>query len=277
LENRKPKKVEKQQNKRGEADMTRSRGDEEATEQRTRPGTADFRRRLAASRPSPPSPSSIPFTGHRRRRRRITGVGSGSVEELDPASRGTRPGLCRRRSVTTLGPGTRGSTFTFFNPLHRRSGGRRAVAGVGSGRPAAWEARRTTEELDLMIRGGGERKGTPDLGEERQRRRGQQQIYTSGGGKAREAKMMLQASRSALMIVRRSPHGGVVEVASPSPPLVHLSRVVPVFGALLIDELMAFLPDVICIFYLDVIKEFQTHCYIHIFVDWIKEVVVVVV
>jgi hypothetical protein len=43
--------------------------------------------------------------------------------------------------------------------------------------------------------------------------------------------------------------GGVVEVASP--PLVHLNRAVPTFGALRIDEFTAFLLDVICIFYLE--------------------------
>jgi hypothetical protein len=51
---------------------------------------------------------------------------------------------------------------------------------------------------------------------------------------------------------------------------------VPAFNALRIDELTAFLLDVICLFYLDVIWEFNTHCYIHVFDKWIKEVVVVV-
>jgi hypothetical protein len=69
--------------------------------------------------------------------------------------------------------------------------------------------------------------------------------------------------------------GGVVEVASP--PLVHLTRVGPAFGALHVDELTTFLLDVICIFYLDVVWEVHTHCYVHVFIEWIKEVVVVVV
>jgi hypothetical protein len=69
--------------------------------------------------------------------------------------------------------------------------------------------------------------------------------------------------------------GGVVEVAFP--PLVRLYLTVPAFGVLRIDELMAFIVDVICIFYLDVVWEFNTHCYVHIFVEWIKEVVIVVV
>jgi hypothetical protein len=70
-------------------------------------------------------------------------------------------------------------------------------------------------------------------------------------------------------------HGGVVEVASP--PLVCLDRAVPAFTALLIDELTVFLLDVICVFYLDVFWEFNTHCYVHVFIEWIKEIVIVVV
>jgi hypothetical protein len=69
--------------------------------------------------------------------------------------------------------------------------------------------------------------------------------------------------------------GAVVRVATP--PLVRPDRAVPVFGALRIDELATFLLDAICIFYLDVVWEVNTHCYIHIFVEWIKEVVVVVI
>jgi hypothetical protein len=68
--------------------------------------------------------------------------------------------------------------------------------------------------------------------------------------------------------------GGVVEVATPL--LVRLDRAVPAFGALRIDEPMAFLLDVICVFYLDV-WEFTIHCYVQIFVEWIKEVIIVVV
>jgi hypothetical protein len=69
-------------------------------------------------------------------------------------------------------------------------------------------------------------------------------------------------------------HGGVIEVAALL--LVRLDRVVLAFGALHIDEFTAFLLDVTCIFYLDVVWEFNTHCYVHIFVDWIKEVVIIV-
>jgi hypothetical protein len=69
--------------------------------------------------------------------------------------------------------------------------------------------------------------------------------------------------------------GGVVEVASPL--LVRLDRVVPALGALHIDEPMVFLLDVICVFYLDVGWGFTIHCCIHIFVEWIKELAVVVV
>jgi hypothetical protein len=69
--------------------------------------------------------------------------------------------------------------------------------------------------------------------------------------------------------------GAVIRVATP--PLVRLDHVVPTFSALHIDELTAFLLDVICIFYLDVVWQFNTHCCIHIFVKWIKEVVDIVV
>jgi hypothetical protein len=51
----------------------------------------------------------------------------------------------------------------------------------------------------------------------------------------------------------------------------------PAFNTLRIDHLIAFLLDVICIFYLDVIWEFNTRCCVHIFIEWIKEVVIVVV
>jgi hypothetical protein len=70
-------------------------------------------------------------------------------------------------------------------------------------------------------------------------------------------------------------HGGVVEVAAPL--LVCLDHVVLAFGALRIDELTTFPLDVICIFYLDVVWEFNTHCYVHVFVEWIKEVVIIVI
>jgi hypothetical protein len=70
-------------------------------------------------------------------------------------------------------------------------------------------------------------------------------------------------------------HGGVVEIAAPL--LVHLDCAVSAFGTLHMDELTAFLLDVICIFYLDVVWEFNTHCCVHVFAEWIKEVVVVVV
>jgi hypothetical protein len=84
------------------------------------------------------------------------------------------------------------------------------------------------------------------------------------------------ALSSCLQVVERDLiMGGVVEVASP--PLVHLTRVGPAFGALHVDELTTFLLDVICIFYLDVVWEVHTHCYVHVFIEWIKEVVVVVV
>jgi hypothetical protein len=69
--------------------------------------------------------------------------------------------------------------------------------------------------------------------------------------------------------------GGDVEVAAPL--LVHLNHTVPTLGTLRINEPTMFLLDVICIFYLDVIWEFNTHCCVHVFVEWIKEVVIVVV
>jgi hypothetical protein len=59
--------------------------------------------------------------------------------------------------------------------------------------------------------------------------------------------------------------GGVVEVAAPL--LVHFDHVVPMLGTLHIDEPTVFLLGVICVFYLDV----------HVFVEWIKDVVIVVV
>jgi hypothetical protein len=78
LEKRKAKKVEKQQNKGGGADLMASRGAEEAGEQRRQPDLAPLAR-VAATRPSPPSPSSIPITGHRRGRRKVAGIGSGGT------------------------------------------------------------------------------------------------------------------------------------------------------------------------------------------------------
>jgi hypothetical protein len=69
--------------------------------------------------------------------------------------------------------------------------------------------------------------------------------------------------------------GGVVEVAAPLQ--VRLHRAVLALGVLRIDEPTAFLLDVIYVFYLDVGWGFTIHCYIHIFVEWIKEVVVVVI
>jgi hypothetical protein len=75
--------------------------------------------------------------------------------------------------------------------------------------------------------------------------------------------------------VAKVTRGGVVEVAAPL--LVRLDRVAPTFGARRIDEFTAFLLDVICIFYLDVVWELNTHYYIHIFIKRIKEVVIVVI
>jgi hypothetical protein len=69
--------------------------------------------------------------------------------------------------------------------------------------------------------------------------------------------------------------GGVVEVAALM--LVCLDRAVPAFGALRIDEPTAFLLNIICILYLDVVWGFTIHCYVHVFVEWINEVVIVVV
>jgi hypothetical protein len=69
--------------------------------------------------------------------------------------------------------------------------------------------------------------------------------------------------------------GGVMEVSAPL--LVHLNRAVPAFGTLRIDEPMAFLLDVICVFYLYAVWGFTIHCYVHVFVEWINEVVIVVV
>jgi hypothetical protein len=64
--------------------------------------------------------------------------------------------------------------------------------------------------------------------------------------------------------------GGVVEVAAPL--LVHLDRVLPAFDAFRIDE-----PTAFCVFYLNVVWEFTIHCCVLVFVEWIKEVVVVVI
>jgi hypothetical protein len=47
--------------------------------------------------------------------------------------------------------------------------------------------------------------------------------------------------------------GGVMEVAAPL--LVHLERAAPALGMLRIDEPTVFLLDVICIFYLDVVRD----------------------
>jgi hypothetical protein len=66
--------------------------------------------------------------------------------------------------------------------------------------------------------------------------------------------------------------GGVLEVAAPL--LVRLDRAVPAFGALHIDEPTTFLLDVVCVFYLDVVWGFTIHCYVHVFVEWINEVVI---
>jgi hypothetical protein len=68
---------------------------------------------------------------------------------------------------------------------------------------------------------------------------------------------------------------GVVEVAAPL--LVCLDCAVPAFGTLHVDEFMMFLLDVLCIFYLDVVWEFNTHCYVHVFVELIMEVVIIVI
>jgi hypothetical protein len=69
--------------------------------------------------------------------------------------------------------------------------------------------------------------------------------------------------------------GRVVEVAAPL--LVRLDRVVPALGALRIDEPTAFLLDVIYVFYLDVGCGFTIYCYVHVFLKWINEVVIVVI
>jgi hypothetical protein len=69
--------------------------------------------------------------------------------------------------------------------------------------------------------------------------------------------------------------GAVLRVATP--PLVHLNCAVPAFSALRIDELTAFLVDVICIFCLDIVWEFTIHYYVHVFIERIKEVVIVVI
>jgi hypothetical protein len=89
--------------------------------------------------------------------------------------------------------------------------------------------------------------------------------------------MTLRAFRPTLMMVRRSPVEEPLGLPPPPPRLVRLDHAVLAFGALGIDELAVFLVDVICIFYLDVLWEFYTHCYIHIFIEWIKEVIMVVV
>jgi hypothetical protein len=66
-----------------------------------------------------------------------------------------------------------------------------------------------------------------------------------------------------------------LEVAAPL--LVRLDHVVPPFCAVCIDEPTTFLLDVICTFYLYVVWEFTVQCYVYIFVEWINEVVVVVI
>jgi hypothetical protein len=70
-------------------------------------------------------------------------------------------------------------------------------------------------------------------------------------------------------------HGGVVEVATPL--LVCLDHTVPAVGTLRIDEPTALLLGVVYVFYLDVSWGFTIHCYVHIFIKWIKELVIVVV
>jgi hypothetical protein len=69
--------------------------------------------------------------------------------------------------------------------------------------------------------------------------------------------------------------GEVMEV-SPS-LLVRLDGTVPALGALRIDEPATFLLNVICVIHLHVGCGFPIHCYVHVFVEWIKEVVVVVI
>jgi hypothetical protein len=66
-----------------------------------------------------------------------------------------------------------------------------------------------------------------------------------------------------------------MEVATPL--LVRLDYAVPAFGVLRIDEPTVFLLDVICVFYLDVVCGFVIHCYVHVFIQWINEVVIVVI
>ncbi|RLM64679.1 hypothetical protein C2845_PM16G02110 [Panicum miliaceum] len=69
--------------------------------------------------------------------------------------------------------------------------------------------------------------------------------------------------------------GGVMEVAAPL--LIRLDRAMLALGALCIDEPTVFLLDVICVFCLDAGWGYTVHCCVHVFVEWIKEVVVVVV
>jgi hypothetical protein len=66
-----------------------------------------------------------------------------------------------------------------------------------------------------------------------------------------------------------------VEVAAPL--LVRLDRAVPALGTLCIDEPTVFLLDVIYVFYLDAGWGFTIHCCVYVFVEWNKEVVVIVV
>jgi hypothetical protein len=66
-------------------------------------------------------------------------------------------------------------------------------------------------------------------------------------------------------------------VEVPDPLLVCLNHAVPALSMLCFDEPTVFLLYVICVFYLDVGSGFIFHCYIYAFVEWIKEVVIVVV
>jgi hypothetical protein len=94
------KKVEKKQNKGGGADITVSRGAEEAGKQRRPPDLAPLAR-VATARPSPPSPSSIPINGNKRGRRRAAGIRSGEEHEAEAEARlhGKRGGPPRCRGA----------------------------------------------------------------------------------------------------------------------------------------------------------------------------------
>jgi hypothetical protein len=62
-----------------------------------------------------------------------------------------------------------------------------------------------------------------------------------------------------------------------APLLVYLDRVVPALGALRIDEPTTFFLDVVCIVYLDAGWGYTIHCCVQVFIEWIKEVVIIVI